>query len=304
MIATHPMQTRSINKFVMFIAVQKHCNHAKFEEAIAHLPAFEDHWLGFDNAVDAIRLQEQSLLGLNSVGATENKSILREELAEKAAGLSAAVVAYAKGKRDEELAVTAHVTKTLILGGRDIEATITVNHLLTLTESLLPELGRYGVTEARVNQLRDRNIAFAELVGRPIAIIGRRKEINDTLPDLFAEADSHLEQLDRISESLEEAYPEFVTGYRTSRKIHHVAASRSLSPAQQADADARQAKEMLKQALEEARIAEVRAKAQADRGKALAIKSGNTEVTRERNVPDAGAPAASLTAERSTDLPA
>jgi hypothetical protein len=113
-------------------------------------------------------------------------------------------VAFAKNRPDENLAQKAHITKTMIASGRNVDAADRVESLLTLTQDLLPELGGYGVTEARLEQINSLNQSFSDLIGRPRAIIGERKRVNASLPDLFDDADFHLEQMDRFKKRAED----------------------------------------------------------------------------------------------------
>jgi len=278
----------------MYLSVRKFCSDPKFADAIATLPVFAEHCTEFQDAANVIRLRRQAVLDLNPAGLTENMDALREELAEKAASLSACIVAFAKNRSDEHLAQKAHLTKTMIASGRVVDAADRVESFLTLTQEFLPDLGGYGVTAARLEQINALNQLFSDLIGRPRAVIGERRRVNASLPDLFADADFHLEQMDRLSSTLEQTHPDFVSGFRVHRKVHHVAASRSLSPEEQASAEARDARRALKQAMEEARIADLRATAEADRAKARALASKITPLpesaTRSAAGSDAPAP--------------
>jgi len=283
------MLTRQINKLVMYLSMRNFCSEPKFANAIAKLPVFAEHTTEFLDTANVIRLRRQAVLDLNPAGLTVNKEALREQLAEQTASLSACVVAFAKNRSDEHLAQKAHLTKTTISSGRNVDAADRVENLLALTQELLPQLGGYGVTAERLEQINALNQSFSDLVGRPRAVIGERKRVNASLPDLFEEADFHLEQMDRLSSTLEQTHPDFVTGFRVHRKVHHVAASRSLSPEEQASAEARDARRALKQAMEEARIADLRATAEADRAKARALASKITplrESAKPSPVPD------------------
>ena len=267
------MLTRQINKLVMYLSMRNFCSDPKFANAIAKLPVFAEHTTEFLDTANVIRLRRQAVLDLNPAGLTVNKEALREQLAEQTASLSACVVAFAKNRSDEHLAQKAHLTKTTISSGRNVDAADRVENLLTLTQELLPQLGGYGVTAERLERINALNQSFSDLVGRPRAVIGERKRVNASLPDLFEEADFHLEQMDRLSSTLEHTHPDFVSGFRVHRKVHHVAASRSLSREEQANAEARDARRALKQAMEEARLADLRATAEADRAKARALAS-------------------------------
>jgi len=283
------MLTRQINKLVMYLSMRNFCSDPKFANAIEKLPVFAEHTTEFLDTANVIRLRRQAVLDLNPAGLTVNKEALREQLAEQTASLSACVVAFAKNRSDEHLAQKAHLTKTTISSGRNVDEADRVENLLALTQELLPQLGGYGVTAERLEQINALNQSFSDLVGRPRAVIGERKRVNASLPDLFEEADFHLEQMDRLSSTLEQTHPDFVTGFRVHRKVHHVAASRSLSPEEQASAEARDARRALKQAMEEARIADLRATAEADRAKARALASKITplrESAKPSPVPD------------------
>ena len=283
------MLTRQINKLVMYLSMRNFCSDPKFANAIAKLPVFAEHTTEFLDTANVIRLRRQAVLDLNPAGLTVNKEALREQLAEQTASLSACVVAFAKNRSDEHLAQKAHLTKTTISSGRNVDAADRVENLLALTQELLPQLGGYGVTAERLEQINALNQSFSDLVGRPRAVIGERKRVNASLPDLFEDADFHLEQMDRLSSTLEQTHPDFVSGFRVHRKVHHVAASRSLSREEQANAEARDARRALKQAMEEARIADLRATAEADRAKARALASKITpmrESAKPSPVPD------------------
>ena len=76
----------------------------------------------FLDTANVIRLRRQAVLDLNPAGLTVNKEALREQLAEQTASLSACVVAFAKNRSDEHLAQKAHLTKTTISSGRNVDA--------------------------------------------------------------------------------------------------------------------------------------------------------------------------------------
>ena len=109
------------------------------------------------------------------------------------------------------------------------------------------------------------------MIGRPRAVIDARKRATSSLPTLMADADKHLAKLDRLADVLEEDYPDFAEGFRTSRKIINVSASRALSETEKASAESRVARQALAQARKEAALAEIRKETEATHAQARAI---------------------------------
>jgi len=265
------MDTRSINKFVMFLAVCRHCTGAEFEEAIAHLPAFAKTFGLFNGVVQKTRRRVQHILALNPEGITENKVLVREKLAKKVSRLSSSLVTWAEEHGNMELARKAHVTKSMIIAGRDLEAADRIDLVYTLGVAHLDQLGDYGVNKVRLKTIDELSQAFSELIGRPRAVIDARKRATRSLPTLMADADKHLLKLDRLADVLDEDYPEFAEGFRTSRKIINVSASRALSEAEKASAESRAARKALAQARTDAALAEIRKETEATHAQARSI---------------------------------
>jgi septal ring factor EnvC (AmiA/AmiB activator) len=129
-------------------------------------------------------------------------------------------------------------------------------------------LGKYAVTQERLDRFELLCQEFSDLIGRPRAIILQRKSANRSLTELFQEADLQLSRMDRLCPSLEETHPEFVAGYREHRSIVHVNATRPLSDEElenavreveeKQEAEARKAAAKASQEAEEAQRAAVR----------------------------------------------
>jgi len=87
----------------------------------------------------------------------------------------------------------------MIIKGRAIEAADRADALLELAEEHLGELEPYGINRDRLNQFDDLDGEFSRGIGRPRALIIARKEARQSLPELFALADTHLARMDRLS---------------------------------------------------------------------------------------------------------
>ena len=274
------MDTRIVNKVVMFLAVNRFCLEEESKPVIASLPSLANEFAQFGVILGRIRRRFTVILGLNPKGITEGKDQLRENLATEAARISGGAVAWATASGMTDLASKAHLTKTMILVGREIEAADRVDHLLDEVAPHLDKLQDYGVTSAKVNLVRNLNAAFSDLIGRPIAVIDARKRANRSVPHLMKLADDSLAQLDRLVNVVGGDHPEFAEGFRSNRKIRQVSASRALSEVEQANAEARAAKKALSQAKQDAQTAAIRAETSATIAQAEALSSGRANDTK------------------------
>jgi len=74
----HLMDTRRINKLVMFLTVTKFCLDAKNAVAVNHLPAFGVSWNSFHAVVQKLRRRSAAILKLNPAGSAEDNERVRE----------------------------------------------------------------------------------------------------------------------------------------------------------------------------------------------------------------------------------
>lgn len=242
------MTTTQLNKLVMYLALRSYIEKPQFQAALNHLPAFRLAWDKFQNHLQEIRHRSRLSQELLSNAATEKKLSLREAMAAAGAKISAGLVTWAEIKGDIELARTAHLTRSTLLGGRALEAAIRADQFLLVAMKFVGKLDDYGVTQERVDDFDDLCQQFSDSIGRPRAIIDERKLANESLPGLFSQADEVLARLDRLSALVAEDYPAFVAGYQEKRQIIHVAATRSLSEEEAASKAERLAKRKAPQA--------------------------------------------------------
>jgi len=268
------MNNRDTNKLVMFLALASFCAAAKNKEAVGRLAPFRESWNAFRALVNRLRKRSTSMLKLNPTGSTENIQALRQAIAKRAAAISAALVTWARKAGKPDLAEQAHVTKSMLLTGRAIDAVERAEHLVELADEHLEALETYTITKQVVTQLDDLITEFSENIGRPRAIIKARKQVRQTLPELFAQADIELGHMDRLLVLLEDDFEEFVRGYRASRKIDQVSASRALSELEKANAAVREAKQEVVKAKEAAQVAGKHEEAKTTLAKARAIHAG------------------------------
>jgi len=138
-----------------------------------------------------------------------------------------------------------------------------------------------------VTKLDDLITEFSESIGRPRAIIKARKQVRDSLPELFAKADEELGHMDRLLVLLEDDYEEFVRGFRANRKVDQVSATRALSELEKANAAVRAAKQAVVKAKSAAEVADKHEEANATLAKARALHPGTRAKTASPTTPEA-----------------
>ncbi len=290
------MKNRDTNKLVMFLALATFCAAAKNQEAVGHLAPFQESWNAFRSLVNRLRKRSTSLLKLNPTGSTENSLALRQAIAKRAAAISAALVTWARKTGKPDVAEQAHVTKSMLLNGRAIDAVERAEHLVELEDEHLDALEAYKINKQVVTTLDDLITEFSENIGRPRAIIKARKQVRQTLPDLLAKAEIELGHMDRLLVLLEDDFEEFVQGYRVSRKIDQVSASRALSELEKANAAVREAKQEVVKAKSAAEIDGKHEEAKTTLAKARAIHPG-TGAKAKAGVADRAGETSQTTAE-------
>jgi hypothetical protein len=242
------MNRKKLNRFGMYLSVWRFLGDPARNLVINSIEAFAEHVAAFADLIPDMRRASRLANELSSQGETETKTSIRSELADEAARISAGVVTYATISKDRALASSAHVTRSMILGGREQIAADLADNLLAAALARVGSLKKYGVTRDLLDDFDELTQSFSESIGRPREVIRQRKAANGNLPELFDTADVHLGHLDKLSELLEKAHPEFVSGYRERRRIIHQSATRSLSEAEKASAAEREAKQAEKDA--------------------------------------------------------
>jgi len=252
------MDTRQINQVLMFTRVEDYCETPDYQTIIRSVEGLAEDYDHFRTFMATLRKESEVALTLMSGGVSEDKAQVRERMAERASQLSAGLLNVAEKIADPILARDARLSKSEVLSGRELEAVTKVDALLKLALPHGLALAKYAVTEAMINELDTLAERFSKAIGRPRAVILERQRANQNLPELITKASESLVRIDRTLKILAETQPDFVRGYRNSRRIVHTAATRSLSDEELANAEQRQA------AVEESRARKAADKEQRD----------------------------------------
>jgi len=225
------MNSRQTSKDATYRVIQSYCDEPDHAQALRHLPAFLREYLGFKNLLPQIRAKAQAQQ-IPSTGVTEDKDLIREQLADLGDRIAAGLRALADTTENRVLHAESSLTRSDLSWGRHAEAADRAENLLSLARTYQEDLRDYGVTDARLEQFNGLLQRFSDSLGLPRKIISKRRVATSTLADLFAEADARLARLDNIAKILELDFPQFVAGYRACRQeIHSSGPTRSTAAA-------------------------------------------------------------------------
>jgi len=148
-----------------------------------------------------MRRASQEARGRASKGATKAKLALRLDLADEVDRVSGALVTYAEIAEDTTLAVKSPRDRSMITRGRELTATFRATNLLDLARKHGGDgaLAGYGLTPALLDRFATLIDTFSNELGRPREVIVQGKLARGSLSALFAAADKHLHQMDRLA---------------------------------------------------------------------------------------------------------
>jgi hypothetical protein len=141
-------------------------------------------------------------------------------MAEAAATIALAVNAYAKKVKNNDLAAQTNVTASDMTGGRDTAAADTARNVHDVATANLANLAVYGVTAAKLADLKAKIDAYAASITKPRAAVASGRTATRQLAAEFAAADAVLsDQMDALVPQFAAANATFVNDYKNARII-------------------------------------------------------------------------------------
>ena len=104
---------------------------------------------------------------MDSTGLAADKLQLRKDMAAAAATIALAVNAYAKKAKNNDLAAQTNVPVSAMTSGRDTAAADTARNVLAAANANLAKLAAYGVTAAKLTDLKAKIDAYAASLSQP-----------------------------------------------------------------------------------------------------------------------------------------
>jgi hypothetical protein len=201
----------------MFLAVQAVCD--RNTATIQMLPAFADGYTEFTTHVANIQTLAQNQ-SVDATGLAADKQQLRKDMAAAAAVIALAVNAYAKKVKNNDLAAQSAVTASDMTSGRDTTAADTARNVHAAATANLANLAPYGVTAAKLTDLKAKIDAYAASLSKPRDAVASGSTATKQLADEFDAADAALnDQMDALVPQFAASHATFVEDYNNARII-------------------------------------------------------------------------------------
>ncbi len=223
------MTAKQENKLTMYLAVKTVCD--RNTTTWQTLPAFADAYTEFGTNVANIQalVQNQSV---DSTGLTADKDQLRKTMATAAVTIALAVNAYARKTKNHDLAAKTNVSVSTYLEGRDTLAAPNALNIHASATAVLANLGPYGVTAAKLTDLKAKIDAYAASISKPRDAVSSGSTATRQLSAAFKAADAVLnEQMDALLPQFAESNPQFTQDYQNARIIVDTGARKAKAPA-------------------------------------------------------------------------
>jgi len=181
---------------------------------------------GLSGELDVFRTKMGEVLRLAQTqeeavaGKRARRDQLLDEMAEAAVEIATVVAAYADKHRLTELAPRVRVRPGDFARARTVSRPVLARTVLDAAREVLPDLGPYGVTAERLDELERRIAAAVDGIHQPRTGMVERKAATARLLALLDEIDELLgSQVDRLLYAVRRKHPQAYAGYRAARAI-------------------------------------------------------------------------------------
>ncbi|MCV9386082.1 hypothetical protein [Reichenbachiella ulvae] len=211
------MEQNTLNSYQMALSTQSFLDTNS--ETWSVIPIINIFKKRLDELIQAMKVQLKKA-GETTKGLTENKNLLKQQIATKVSVLSGSLSAYAMVSGNQDLHENAYLTKSDTVKMRDSEMPERLGFLIDLLTEHLPALADYGVTEAQITDLSSSVDDYRELIGLPrlkgtATNLAKRNtyELMDDVSELFEE------KMDKVMMQFRWSNPNFYEGYQSARTI-------------------------------------------------------------------------------------
>jgi len=211
------MNQHEINKLKMFKQVLDVASAN--QAAYAGIQAFADGMAAFRlryDQLNALATQHAVLLK----GITKQKKEQKELTAQKATIIAGSLRAFATATHNTLLAGKLKFGNHLFSYGSSLANGQKIELVLQLAAENLAELGPFGTTQQKIDELDGLYTALKMMHGSPRKAVIERRDLGSSIDDLFDEMDELLgNQLDELALRFKEEHPSFFHQYKDARKI-------------------------------------------------------------------------------------
>ncbi len=210
------MNTEQKNKLNMQLTVR---NCITLNEAVAKtIPKFMENYSILLSTTTEIQ-EISKLQGTDKTGVASDKNKLKKTLIAMAAKNSRKVAALAKFINSDKLLNEVRYNEAQL--GRFAETTLIEKAMLIYSnaEENIGKLAEHGITPETQKVFFETITALNDVLKTPRATIAERKKSTERLTVLFETADEALEMMDFAVGIVKDEQVDFVTAYKTARKL-------------------------------------------------------------------------------------
>jgi hypothetical protein len=205
------------NQIAMMKTVAGVCN--KTPAAWTGLEAFAEAFGRVTGNLDAIELKAECQ-NLPTAGLTKAKKDARQIMGEAAVTVAGAVHAYATKTKNSDLAEKTDVNLSDFVRGADQLGATKSRVMLTLATENLVNLGKHGITQAKLTVFDQKIAAYEKLLTAPRQVRVDNKSVTAEIAVLVDTNMAILEdELDGLALQIKETNPKFFSDYANARQI-------------------------------------------------------------------------------------
>ncbi len=175
----------------------------------------------YNNIVDAAQQETLAITGI-----TMDKTQARLALCNEAAGIAAAIFAYASSISDNEMKEQVNYPVSKLQNTNDELLIPVCNNILSIATTNAAAIIPYGVSAARVTAFEDIIEDYQNLIPNPRNAVSNRSAVRTSLKNLFKDADLMFKsQLDKLALQFKTTEEDFYNTYKNNRIILDAATS-------------------------------------------------------------------------------
>lgn len=211
------MTSRQESKLSMYSAVSTFCNNNA--ATVSTVLAFQNALGDFDSKLISLRSAIQAETEI-IIGIAKDKTELRRDLCNSAAGIAASIFAYATTTGSNELKEQVRYSVSDLIRLKDELLAPACNNIHAVATANLAALADYGITNAKLVTFSNDILNYSSKVPAPRNAVSDRAAQTAIINTLFKEMDDILkERMDKLALLFKSSHAAFYTAYVSNRVI-------------------------------------------------------------------------------------
>lgn len=189
------------------------------EEITKEMPAFAEAYAAAKATLDAVAAAE-NLRQQNRQAIKVGKQQFRDDIANRAMEIAAAIVTYASGKNELQLKAAMNFTRSELVHVSDPELGAKTANILAAAKALNGQLTPFGITEEVLTRYEAMVDQYLVAANEPRNTTAMRKQAGQVIRDGLNELRDKLKnQLDKLMLQYRSSHPDFYNQYIVKRTV-------------------------------------------------------------------------------------